>query len=492
MASRTTARRSVGIVFGLTATLLALRLAVNLTHEGYLGIDGGAYLLHAKRLLGLELPQIDFNRPILGPGWLLIPFIEIWGNDVGYKVWGAIFSVLPLIPAGALLAHRLLPRKQALLATLLLALNPWHWEMVVSGSLPLIGIALIMLALWGLIPIAAGKGTRWDKLAVVGSIALIPYINQTSTGLAAVSIPTFILAAMYFRRSLRPLKAAFPYLLTGALLALPAILLYYGDVAFGGDRMTFPGPKVFIWPKIHAGLLVTFYGFTIAYGVIRYHPSPTIKALACVLAIHSFLPLFASYDEAIINIFFRSQHLASGLMILLGVWYVTHSLSKLNTASLTRLGTAAAAMLLIFSIWTFYRQTDYSDMVTPDMDRARGHIPSEYAGAIMVNGFLTGLWVAALEERPTVWTFTADPPPMWQVQYARTRCVLGWRTDCDPKSEAAILETEYILIDTRFPYITKQEPNLWGAPDDTWGTLETADWLILEAHYGTVKLWRVT
>src|SRR3990167_11282114 len=140
----------------LTLGLLLARLFILLTHDGFPGVDGGAYLLHAKRLMGLTLPQIDFTRAPLGPGWLLVPFLKLLGNDVGFKVWQTSFSVFPLLPAFYLLAMRFLSPRASLIATAFVAVDLWQWEMLVTGALPLIGIGLIFLALWGL----SGEGAR--------------------------------------------------------------------------------------------------------------------------------------------------------------------------------------------------------------------------------------------------------------------------------------------------------------------------------------------
>jgi len=462
-----------------------LRLVIVLTHDGYLGVDGGAYLLQAKRLLGLELPQIDFTRAPLGPGWLLVPFIIALGDDVGFKVWQAVFSVFPILPAFYLLATRFLTPRVAMFATAFVAVDLWQVEMLVTGDLPLIGIGLLFLALWGL----SGEGTRLEHLAVTASIGLIPYVNQTSAGLAAIAIPVLLTALCLFHRSWRPLRWNLMPLASGVVIALFA-LPWYGDVMPGSDRLSFPGPKLFIAPWNSGGWIQVWFALPFALAVvIGKYPKP-LKALALVVAVHSCLTLFSSYDESIINIFFRSQHLVSPLLILLVAAVAVRLLPRLSRAGVLALAGGLFVLMGIGSFWLFYQQTFYSDMITPQMDRARAYMPDDSERTILTNGFMTGLWLAALEGSPTAWTFSTEPPPRFQEQYRNTQCLLGWR-ECDPHQAAEALNVEYLLIDTRFPHINHREPNLYGAPEDTWGPTHKAAWLELVYTEGTVRLWKM-
>jgi hypothetical protein len=480
----------------IIGTLLATRLALALLHSGYLGVDGGAYLLQIEGLFGLHLPQLDFARPPLAPGWLLVPFVHWFGQDVGYKVWSAIFSTLPLAPTFYLLARRFLSPKLALVALGVLAINPYDWQMFVTGSLPLIGFSFILLTIWGITGIARGTGTIWDKLAVAVSIALIPYINETSTGIAFIAIGTYLIALMLFTKSLQPLTKSLPYLFLGALLAAPA-LYWYGDVVPGGDRLSFPGPKVFISLGNAYGLLIVALGWYFGIGVLHSKgiaQNACFKALVIVLLVHSTLPIFWSYDESIINIFFRSANLAAILIVLVAIQYFAADAQRMHWTR-RQLAVIASVFILtlgVGSIYTFNLQCRYSDQITPDMDEALQLIPHGQQANIITTNFMSGLWVAALNHSPTLWAFSANPPPMWQESYASTQCVFGWRTDCDPVAEAAKINARYILVDERFPHITNREPNLWGAPEDTWAPTNSAPWLHLLYSQGTVRLWEIS
>ena len=202
------------------------------------------------------------------------------------------------------------------------------------------------------------------------------------------------------------------------------------------------------------------------------------------------LGLFSSYDESIINILYRSQYIGSALLIILGVWYVRTALDRQRiaqyvTTAIVLLGLAASSGF----IW--HTQPLYSDIMTQDMVRAADHIPEEYTGAVLVNTFPTGMWLAAIKGRETMWMFQASPPEMYVEQYAMSQCVVAWRDECSPKNAAATLGVRYVLVNTRPPF--GREPNFWGAPpkDSLWEPTEAASWLSLVASYGTVRLWEV-
>ena len=485
-----TARFYVYATLALTLGLILVRLALTLGHDGFLGIDMGAYLLHAKRLMGYPAPQVDFQRAPLGPGYLLVPFLWAFGDDIGSKVWTSIFSVVPLLPAAALLAHRLLPRHQALLVVALLTINPWNWEQVVTGALPAIGIGLILLALWGLIPVMEGKGARWDKVAVAGAIGIIPYINHTSTGLAAVALPVFMGGALLLARSWRPLLNSLRSIWTGCLLALPALLFFYGDVAFGSSRISYPGPKLFVPVGYTAAWLIFFYALPVAWYFLSRKSKPALTTLALTLLAYGVLGMFSSYDEAIINILYRSQYIGAALLVLLGVPYVAGHLARQRKAQVIA-GAVIGAFMLGGSAYAWYAQPIFSDIMTPDMVAVAQQIPSEYRGSVLVNSFPMGMWLSATEARPTKWLFKAKPPSMYTGEYALSQCVVGWTNGCDPSSSATALGVRYLLLDTRPPF--SREPNYWGAPprDSLWLPVKTAPWLRLVASQGAFRLWEV-
>jgi len=418
-----------------------------------------------------------------------VPFLKLWGDDAGYKVWAALFSTLPILPAFYLLCTRYLSRWYSVTATAFVAVDLWQWEMVVTGALPLVGIGLMFLVLWGLTGIATGIRKRTEWMAVIVGIGLIPYINQTSTGLAAVAVPTYVLGVCLFSHSWQPLRRTLAPLAVGSLLALPAILLFYRDVFPGGDRMTFPGPKLFIPDGWTVGMTLASFASVTACLVWLRSRNVALSALALVMVVHSALTVFSSYDESIINIFFRSQHVVTPLLALTITWLLWSFRKALGWFP-ALLGISLFVALAVGSQWVFRTQTYYSDMATPDMTAALAMVPDD-GTTILTNSFMGGLWLAALSGHTTYWAFSAEPPRMWTDIYTEMRCIYGWRTGCNPLEASAKLNAGWVLVDTRFPHITQQEPNLWGAPEDTWAPTEAAPWLRLTASQGTVRLWEI-
>ena len=155
-------------------------------------MDGGAYLVGVNAVLGDEPTGAGFPRPPLAPGWLLVPFVNYLGMDVGYKVWSSLASVLPAIPI-YLLARRIGSRSTrrgvapspwpAVFASGFLLLDLLHAEMIVTGALPLIAFALLGMGWW-----AMGElSEEWSLTAagvLVICLGLIPWVNQTTAGLA--------------------------------------------------------------------------------------------------------------------------------------------------------------------------------------------------------------------------------------------------------------------------------------------------------------------
>ena len=86
----------------------------------------------------------------------------------------------------------------------MIAVDPFQGEMFVTGSLPLLGFSLILVLLWALMKVADhGQSNLYDwKIggSLIVSIALIPYINQTAAGIAAILIPVALGVLMFGRR----------------------------------------------------------------------------------------------------------------------------------------------------------------------------------------------------------------------------------------------------------------------------------------------------
>ena len=471
---------------------LALRMTLVLLHPGFLGIDGGAYFLHLNHLLGDEPTGAGFMRPPLAPGWLLFAFTLPFGDMLGYDLFSVFFSMLPLIPAFYLLARLVLRPWGAAIATTFFSFDLLTAEMLVSGILPLIGFGLIILTMVGVWGMRGGFGVR-EAAAIAISVALIPYVNQTSAGIAMFALPIFTLSVVYFSKEWRILSRIALPVLIGGLIGGTA-LHWYGDVMPGSPLMRFPGPVMYLshwadssWVQM---LLTVPTGFIVA----RNAKNPALRAIGVLAIFEGFMLLWLSNDETIINIFYRARYFVMPLLTINIAWLISTYAWPVWTRTGAKKATAGlmigAGLILSGYVFQFQNQAYYSDAITPDMQTVMQRIPDDNEKGIIANGFIFALWVAALEKVPVAWTFSASPPPFYQEQYEHTKCVFGWRTDCDPVESAKAINMGYILLDIRFPYINKRMHNYSGAPKDTWSTMDSP-WMQLIGSEGTARLYEV-
>jgi hypothetical protein len=476
---------------------LGLHLGLALTHDGYLGVDGGAYLLSRNAVLGDEPTGAGFPRPPLAPGWQLVPFTHVLGDDIGYKVWAAIAATMPLL-GGWLLARRFLPRFQLPFMLAFLAVDLLHAEMFVTGALPLQGFALIAAAMWAMCSLAERKS--WAPILVLAlSLPAIAHINQTSSGLAALYIPVFWLALSWFRREWQ-LRSLAP-ILAGGLLAMSA-LPWYLDIAPNSSILHYPGAWVFpsswadvSWWQVAAALPV-------GYWAARYATDPALRALGVVTVALGLMLPWLSTDETVINVFYRSRYLLAIPWYICMTWIVfTYWIPGLLAlqpgkravgALAGSLTAVALGVMAVGAVWQFHNQAKYSDMVTSETADALRQLRAEGSAGIITNSFTFSLWVAALNkvESPHVWTWT--PPRAYTETDIHVRCILGWTPGCDPGRAREVLGVSHVLIDTRFPDYNPRAPAIYMAPEDPWGVTAETPWLELVYSDASTRLWRIT
>lgn len=490
-------------MWGLIIIIAIVRAAFIIHHPGYLGVDGGAYLLSRNAVLGIETTGMGFPRPPLAPGWLLVPFTAWLGDDLGYEVW-AVTTSLCLIPAAYLLARHVLPSRQAIAAAALVAVDPGLAEMLVTGPLPMLGFALIAVCAWAVLNLASAPAWRYALVLTV-AIPLIAFTNQTSAGLAAVSLTVLCLALAVYHPSVagRPLwqrilvaprtvrwvmMAAAP----GLLLSLTA-LPWYLDVVPGAGLLRYPGPLLYLtgWPDI-----VWFVcAGAVAVGVLTLRRSHDyrLQAIGILVVMLGTIQVFLSYDESIINISYRATYLLPVFAAPCIVWLVAHALPQ--TRRWRHLVTSAAIgiimLLAIGNVWVWQRQAAYSDMVTPATARALERIPND-GRSIISNAFSMALWVAALHRVPSPHVWTTQPPAAYQAQDALVRCVLGWVAGCDVEHAVRALGACYVLVDERFPHYNRRAPGNYMAPPDQWQVTAAAPWLERVFWEQTTTLYRIS
>ena len=493
------------------------------THEGFLGVDGGAYFLSRNAVLGNEPTSQGFARPPLAPGWLLVPFTSLWGDDIGFKIWSLVSSLLP-IPAVFLFGTRILGNRGALIGALFIAFCPFQSEMFVTGALPLIGFSLLLVALWALFKVADEGQLQLLKLHVllplILSIALIPYVNQTAAGISAFILPVAVGIILFGRRynaiyfgkvpyplhheriERLPLRYYWPMLAAltaGTILAFGA-LPFYISLAPGVGLLRYPGPFLFLTSDLAWFQML----LSVPVGVFIYITAANYakQFLGVVLVFLGFAILMLSSDETIVNLFYRSRYLIMMFLYPALIYFFT----TLDFNWKVSAGAAAAALCRLASGCQFAwaRQTEYSIRATPQVVGALRYLEEGgYYKNIITNDFSLGHWIAALTGRQAPHTWTQHPPRAYETQDWKVRCVLGWTYGCDPIREAQDLGASHVLLDERFPFTGRlverqvekgyrEHLEIYGAPPDPYGTTSEATWLTEVYRDDPVRLYRIS
>ena len=462
----------------------ALRLSLTLSWDGYLGVDGGAYLLSRNAVLGDEPTSAAFPRPPLAPGWLLVPFTSWLGDDAGYKVWQSAFSLLPLIPC-YLLTRRFASHNAAITACLFLSVDPFQAMLLVNGAVPLMGFTLIGLAVWATFKL--WEGWSWQAvITLILSIGLTPWVHQSSAALLIMLLPVALVALMWHNRKAAAVGAekegqqwrrlAPPYLLGGAI-AFTALPWYLGSLP-GVSSFRYPGPLIYFVSLGDYAIFFAGLALPLAWVLYRTGETPQHRVFGWLIFATHIITLFLSYDEPILNIFYRARHLLA-LWLYPGIAWVLWRYWASIGDKFMKMGLAMSfASLFILHIWIFYDQARTSQMVSPATAHALEYLEATNPEArIATNAMGTSYWIAALNQVPSPSLFTARPPEAFQQADADLRCLLGWVTDCQPVEAYRRLGVEYILIDERFPWHHRQTARNYGAPEHQWEVTARTPWL---------------
>lgn len=493
------------VVFGgLVVCLLVLR-AVTGFYWMQGEVDWGAYLLSRNYVLGLDVTQADRLRPLLGPGWLLVPFTALWGDHYGLIMFEIVGSFGPIIPLW-LLCRRWFTEWQTIGIIAFFSMDLILAEMFVTGILPILGFSLTTLTIWALFNLA--ERWRWrDALVVIVALGLTAHTNQTSSGLALIAVPTIMLGRLTFSRD----WAGFRRMLWACLIAAPltmTALPWYGGVVPGNDTLRFPGPLLsaggpwtFDWWKAYAG-------FFVAGSVLwhtRHGSNPALKAFAALLVVTSTLRMFMSHDEALMNIFYRSQHLTSFIIYPLLGWLTF----KVWMPALLRhwhKAIVAATALLIFALFSFgfvhnvAKQAAYSQMVSNDTLEAIAYVKANpLPGVVSTNSNSLGLYISALSGQKTSWVTIESPPKAWSAQHFDNLCIWGI-IECYLEAALERTPTGYILLEELWWYqrdfwgpATVEIGRIYGITERPypWWRAKGAPWIEPIGQWGTVFLGRV-
>lgn len=503
------------MIWLIFAAALALRLFLALSYEGLWGVDGGAYFLGVAAVLGNEPTGAGFPRPPLAPGWLLFPFVHYLGIDTGYKVWSSLASILPAIPV-LLFTHRVRRLRGisttsqwvTVFAVGFLFVDWLHAEMFVTGALPMIAFALLGTAWWCM----GSLCERWSrndrhniKLSILLAvcIGLIPFVNQTTAGLTVITLPVYAVALLWYSRGagspIRVLARLTPPMFVGGVFALMA-LPWYLEVLPGNGILKYPGPVVYFTGAYDIAWLQLILGWSMGLLMIRRGEEPWLRALGVLCCLFGTFTVFLSYDETIINVFYRSRYLLA-IPFYVGItWAVFRWVPEWFLLPKARRTVAAIPIILSlmafsFTTWGYIdhasRQADLSAMITPDTAETLQLIHRlDPDAAIINNSFTLALWISALNQVKSPHTWTAGPPARFVETDKHVRCVLGWVPNCEVERAREDLGAGFVLIEERFPFYNERAPAVWGSLNraEPWAGLATLPWMEEIYHQGTTRV----
>lgn len=440
---------------GVVALSLCIRIFFLWNHEGLWGVDGGAYLLSSHYVQTGE--QIaDFKRPLLAPGWLLVPFVNAFGYDWGLR-WFSLAAYLPILPATYYISRKALSPMQSVLAVFGVAMSWQMTEMWTAGVLPMIAFACMVFGMGLMWEIA--KQPRWGhKLIMGGLIGLMAHTNQTVAGIALITIPAYVLALGLFERRLKHLIW---HLVPSGLIALVIIIPtipYYLQVTPGSGLLRYPGPLLGVYTWANACWFMAAFLWPVGWvSVIK--GKGIIRPVGLLLLILVPISCLHSYDEALMNILYRARYLQMvPFYICLVYWSPTflHWLErKYDWKPIYQPAIGVALVVVLLGhLFQCHAETKLGRMVSEDTHAGILWLNENAPGASTgTNSYSMSLFVAALTGTYSPWLQVYDPPAAYRDQHKDMSCVVGWTLDCDPKAAIDRLQVDYILANKLWPAV---------------------------------------
>ena len=476
---------------GLVAALVVARLVPTLISPDHLGVDGGSYLVGLNQLRGVGETNTAFERLPLGPGWLLYPFVTLFGVNAGYKVWAAVFSAFPLVPIVYLFARQYISARASLCIAAAAGLNIWVSMLHVTGASVTLALSLLLLAMWGIRQLALGR-PKWGAAALLVSIPLIAFSSNTVSGIAAFTLPVW---AIWYRKEaviiayrtqtsyFRTLAA--PVLVASGIAAL-ALPWYIGTLTNG--RFHYPGPLLLPGAIDDQGFYLGIAALMSAWFFLgvrtRYQ---VLRVIGWLVLMHGTMVFWWSYHEAVMNVLFRSRHWVT-LLATIGFGIV---LSE-HWRAMPRqriVATVLAGVVLGGGAWAYMSQEHYSRFMSADLERGVRYAEEHSTGGAWIMGNLAeATWAQALTGNRIYHAADYPPPPHYAAIEPHIRCVLNWAHPCDIYESVRVTNAEFIITDTRFP----SDPyRLYRAPELPWQKPTIAPWTELVYWQGSVRVWRI-
>jgi len=507
----------------IVALAFAVRIAFLVNHEGLWGVDGGAYLLSRNTVLGDEPTGTDFPRPPFAPGWLLVPFTAWLGDGAGIRAF-ALAASIPMVPAFWLVARRYLTAWQTVAATGLVLADWMLAEMFVAGDLPMIGFSFLFLAFWAMQKIQDGPPARIPVAVLALTIPAMAFTNQTTAAIAGLVLTvTFVGMVIQRRVPLSQGWAQVIVLAAGAGFALAMLALpWYLEVAPGSDYTRYGGPLITHYPPQNAAWFQLGLGLAAAACTLRWG-APALKFWAAPLLLLATLAPIVSYDEAVMNITYRSRYLIEIPLILTGVWLAANRLlPAIRRSEFGRLAyvyAGAFAVMVSFGyVYQIHAETKLGRMVSAETVDALGWITArnDPEVAILTNSYSLSLFVAGMTKTPTAWTQVYDPPRAYQKQHADALCLFGWVPGCDAALARTDLNVRFLLAERDWPAYGAEIPEhfrdlgpafgavkalspwpnsnvgkIWQAPRQPWAITNKTPWLRIVWEGGPATVWEV-
>ena len=404
-----------------------------------------------------------------------------------------------IFPFYWLLARRILGPAWGALAVVAVSLDWNQWTIFVTGVVPVLGFGGICLALWAMLGIAdkekppgaykpggslmARRPNRdllnVHHLALILSIPLIAYSNQTSAGLALVSLTVAWLA-------LPGKRGVGMYLAIGGLLAIAVAFPWYAAVLPGSDKVAAPGPLFYLppayqWQWYQAVIVAGAVYASIRLIRARKVEPNGLRVLLALVVTHTALSLVWSNDEALMNILFRSAIWVTVPFWIVLVWLVSRW--QLKTVPLTITIGAMLTLAAIGAGWIYQDQFQYSEHMSADVVAAVKALDLDTVTRIGTNGESRAYWLSAYTGKPVVWVQPARPAPAYKDAERQARCELGWIDNC------ATGYVSHWIVDKTVRQQVPVAMTVAPEPLDPWGTIH-APWLARSWSKGNVEVWQ--
>jgi hypothetical protein len=336
----------------------------------------------------------------------------------------------------------------------------------------------------------------WHDFSIIASIGLVPWVNQTSAGLAIIILPIYFLALCWFKRQFLT-QVMVPCICAGfiAIGALP----WYMQTLPGSAILTYDGPILYWGWGLNIG-----QAFLVAlplgvFAVWRI-PDYRVKALGVMLLTFAVLLPWLSFDEVLINPPYRSRYLLAMAFYPVIAWVVFNVWIPKAKAWLAPIphrmplilaSVVAFLFMTVVFVYVVREQAAISAMVTPETAEALEMIRDDKTSGTASNSFTLSLWVAGINKTPSPFLTTAPPPPAYVGSDVLLRCVFGWVPGCDGRTSAESLNIKYLLVEERFPYYNQFAPGNYMAPEDQWSVTANTEWLNLIYSGGSTRLYAI-